>query len=57
MWGITPMIVHPGRFAGPDSLRLRTIPADPVIVVDIGSDRRMATAGRRAGRKHGGKPK
>jgi hypothetical protein len=53
----TPMIVHPGRFAGPDSVRLRTLPADPVIVVDMDPTGGMATAQRRAGRKHGGKSK
>jgi hypothetical protein len=54
---ITPMIVHPGRFAGPDSVRLRTVPPDPVIVVDMDPTEGMATAERRARRKHGGKSK
>lgn len=54
---MTPTIVHPGRFVGPDSVRLRTLPADPVIVVDMDPTEGMATAERRAGRKHIGKSK
>jgi hypothetical protein len=54
---MTPMIVHPGRFAGPDSVRLRTLPSDPVIVVDMDPTEGMATAERRAGRNRGGKSK
>jgi hypothetical protein len=52
---MTPRIVHPGRFAGPDSVRFSTR-AEPVIAVDMTSTGDTATIPRR-GRKRTGKAK
>jgi hypothetical protein len=52
---IRPAIVHPGRFAGPDSVRFPTRP-EPVIAVDTTSIGDIATT-RRRGRKQTGKAK
>jgi hypothetical protein len=52
---IRPAIVHPGRFAGPDSVRFPTRP-EPVIAVDTTSTGDIVTI-RRRGRKQTGKAK
>jgi hypothetical protein len=52
---IRPAIVHPGRFAGPDSVRFPTRP-EPVIAVDTTSTGDIVTT-RRRGRKQTGKAK
>ena len=52
---IRPAIVHPGRFARPDSVRFPTRP-EPVIAVDTTSTGDIATT-RRRGRKQTGKAK
>jgi hypothetical protein len=52
---VTPRIVHPGHFAGPDSVRFPTGP-EPTIAVEMTSTGDMATAPRR-GRKRAGKVK
>ena len=52
---IRPVVVHPGRFVGPDSVRFPTRP-EPAIAVDTTSTGDVATS-RRRGRKQTGKAK
>jgi hypothetical protein len=51
---VTPRIVHPGRFAGPDSVRF---PVQPVIGVDITSTDETGTIARRSRKRAGSKAK